>query len=80
MLGRNSKLRHYPPDDLLKREICAVLRANRRSREARRDNALAMLRPAAAALAKGGLSDLADKIRRDIDTVNSMGRIPGAYE
>jgi hypothetical protein len=66
--------------DLLNREVCAVVHTGRGSQEARKQDALAMLRPAATALARAGVSELADKIRHDIELVDSTRRIPGAYE
>lgn len=67
------------PDDALKLEICAVVELGSRSRERQKNNTLAWLRPAATALRKAGLIEIARKIADDISTVLGMMPISGAY-
>jgi hypothetical protein len=65
------------PRDILKRDVCAVVHTGLRSREARKLDALAMLRPAAAALRRAGLDQTADKIRSDVRRAGLALRVPG---
>ena len=68
------------PHDLMDKEVCANVHVGRGSREARKQDSLAKLRPAAAAIGKAGYSDTADKVRRDVSRADDTRHIPGAYE
>jgi hypothetical protein len=65
------------PADVLKWDMCAVVHTDPSSREARKLDALAMLRPAAAALRRAGLDQTADKIQGDVRRAGLALRIPG---
>lgn len=67
-------------DEALRREVCVSLQLDSKSREARKDNALAKLRPSVVALRKAGFSNLSDKISDDITIVAGMYYIRGAYQ
>jgi hypothetical protein len=67
------------PADIAEREICANICADRKSRDLRRDNALAKLRPAVAALRRGGCTDIAEVVYKDISRIDSQ-HIPVAYQ
>lgn len=69
------------PTEVLGREVCATLIVGSKSRETRLNNALARLRPSAAALLRAGYQDIGAKITRDIQKAAwKTYRIPGAYE
>jgi hypothetical protein len=68
------------PEDILAREVCVVLCVGSKSRETRRQNSLARLRPAVASLRKAGLNSVVEKIGLDIKRVDWTFRIRGAYE
>jgi hypothetical protein len=64
------------PSEISRRDVCAVVHTGLRTREARKQDALAMLRPAAAALRRAGLDQAADKIRSDVRRAGLALRIP----
>jgi hypothetical protein len=68
------------PAELRKREVCVIAETSSKSRETKRRNALAKLRPAAAVLRKTPFTALAEKISNDIHAATYVFRIPGAYE
>jgi hypothetical protein len=68
---------HELSPDILKRDVCAVVHCGSKSREIRKQDALAMLRPASAALRRAGFDHTADKVRSDVRRAGLALRIPG---
>jgi hypothetical protein len=67
------------PSDIAEREICANICTGGKSRSLRRDNAVAKLRPAVAALRRAGCTDIAETVDRDISRIDSWCT-PVAYQ
>ena len=68
------------PSPLAEYQVCVNLSVGSKSRETRRQNAMARLRPAVAALRKAGMAEISGKLKKDITHIDFMPRIPGAYE